>query len=137
MLFFLLVLQTHSKTNGGKEHIFVFLQVDTMYVYLSMFVYTCKSIIYCIIFVSADFNFSHLFQLEKSRVDPNDPRNLYLFELLESLPDSGMEDFFRIVDIEDIQRFIGKDGIDSNKRFTLLMMRDEGVLCVSVKSYLK
>lgn len=79
------------------------------------------------------FVFLHI-QLEKSRIDPNDPRNLDFFELMESLPNSAVEDFFRLVDMEDVQRFITNKDFNSNKRFTLLAMRDEGVLCVSCVS---
>lgn len=69
-----------------------------------------------------------VFFLEKSRLDPNDPRNAKLLLLLDSLPSSSEQaNYFQIVDVENVQRYISEDQFYVNKRFTMLCMRDDGV----------
>ena len=70
----------------------------------------------------------------QSRVDPNDPRNLDFFELVENAPSSCTEDAFRILELEDIQRFAPDDLFKYDRRFTLLKLRDEGHYRLSGKS---
>lgn len=69
----------------------------------------------------------HLF-VENSRLDPNDPRNAKLLQLLDSIPNSDEEaNYFQIVDVEDVQKYSSEDHFLMNKRFTMLCMRDRGV----------
>ena len=71
--------------------------------------------------------------IAQSKVDPNDPRNLDFFDLVDSTPSACMEDAFRILELEDVQRFSSDDFFKYDRRFTLLKLRDEGHLRLSGK----
>ena len=65
---------------------------------------------------------------ERSRLDPNDPRNAELLQLVASIPSSAeQETYFRLVDVDDVERFVPDSLIESDRRFTLLQLRDQGV----------
>ena len=69
-----------------------------------------------------------LLYLENSRVDPNDPRNAQLLQLIDSIPDSSEQsNYFQLVNVEEVQRYISEEQFYKNKRFTMLCLRDEGV----------
>lgn len=68
------------------------------------------------------------FYLENSRLDPNDPRNAKLLLLLDSLPNSSEQaNYFQLVDVENVQKYLPEDQFYTDKRFTMLCMRDQGV----------
>lgn len=62
----------------------------------------------------------------QSKVDPNDPRNLDFFDLVDSTPSLCTEDAFRIFELEDVQRFSTDEFFEYDRRLTLLKLRDEG-----------
>jgi len=72
--------------------------------------------------------------IAQSKVDPNDPRNLDFFDLVDSTPSACVEDAFRILELEDVQRFSSDDFFKYDRRFTLLKLRDEGHIRLSGKS---
>ena len=66
--------------------------------------------------------------IEQSNLDPNDPRNSSLLRLVESIPTSSEETHhFRLVVIDDVQRFCRDEEFDNNRRFKLLQLRHQGV----------
>ncbi len=66
--------------------------------------------------------------LECSRLDPNDPRNAELLQLLESIPTSSeVTSHFRLVDVDPALRFVGEKEFESDKRFNVLKSRHDGV----------
>ena len=65
---------------------------------------------------------------ERSRLDPNDPRNSELLRLIESVPSSSeQENYFRLIDVDDVERFVRDETMENDRRFTLLQLRDQGV----------
>ena len=65
---------------------------------------------------------------ERSRLDPNDPRNAELLQLVESIPNSAdQKNYFRLTDVDAAERFVADDLMENNRRFTLLQLRDQGV----------
>ena len=65
---------------------------------------------------------------ERSRLDPNDPRNSELLRLIESVPSSAeLENYFRLIDVDDVERFVRDEVMENDRRFTLLQLRDQGV----------
>lgn len=70
---------------------------------------------------------------ENSRLDPNDPRNAELLQLIESIPSSSEQaKYFKLANVDDVQRFISDDEFNMDKRFTMLYMRDQGVIILFV-----
>ncbi len=66
--------------------------------------------------------------LERSRLDPNDPRNAELLQLLESIPASNeVTSHFRLVDVDPVCRFVTDKEFGSDKRFNVLRSRHDGV----------
>ena len=66
--------------------------------------------------------------LENSRLDPNDPRNAELLQLIESVPSSSMQpDFFQLASVDEVETFVAHDEFSTDKRFSMLVMRDDGV----------
>ena len=66
--------------------------------------------------------------LERSRLDPNDPRNAELLHLVESIPSTTEKDcYFRLVAVDEAERFVNDKEFDRNRRFAVLKMREEGV----------
>lgn len=66
--------------------------------------------------------------LERSRLDPNDPRNAELLHLVESIPSITEKDhYFRLVAVDEAERFVSDREFDKNRRFAVLKMREEGV----------
>lgn len=71
---------------------------------------------------------TNLICVENSRVDPNDPRNAQLLQLIDSIPDSSEQaNYFQLVNVEEVQRYISEEQFCRNKRFTMLCLRDDGV----------
>ncbi|XP_064382985.1 coiled-coil and C2 domain-containing protein 2A-like [Halichondria panicea] len=65
--------------------------------------------------------------IERSRLDPNDPRNAELLHLLESIPASSEEtSHFRLVDVDSALRFMGDEEFEGDRRFTVLRSRHDG-----------
>ena len=65
---------------------------------------------------------------ERSRLDPNDPRNAELLQLVASIPSSAeQEAYFRLIDVDDVERFVTDGLMENDRRFTLLQLRDQGV----------
>lgn len=79
--------------------------------------------------------------LENSRLDPNDPRNAKLLHLIDSIPSSSdLIQYFRLENVDDVQRYISEDYFSMDKRLTMLCLRDNGVcdlylLCVISITY--
>ena len=76
-----------------------------------------------------------LWFLEKSKLDPNDPRNFKLTQLLDLTPKSSFYEnvFFQIVKVERVQQYNIYEHLQLEKRFTMLCMRDQGVSFVCYK----
>ncbi len=69
-----------------------------------------------------------LLPLERSRLDPNDPRNAELLHMLESIPASSEEtSHFRLVDVDSALRFMEDEEFEGDRRFTMLRSRHDGV----------
>ena len=65
---------------------------------------------------------------ENSRLDPNDPQNAELLQLMESIPDSSEQsDYFQLANVDDVQAYISDNEFNGDRRFTMLGMRDRGV----------
>ena len=73
--------------------------------------------------------------LERSRLDPNDPRNAQLLRLIESVPNSAdLDVYFRLIDVDDLERFVVDELFENDRRFTLLQLRDQGVSTTYLQS---
>ena len=79
-----------------------------------------------------DYLILYSLYVEHSRLDPNDPRNAKLLQLIESIPTSEQTNYFRLVSVDDVQRYISDEELFCDKRFTMLYMRDQGV---RIKNY--
>jgi coiled-coil and C2 domain-containing protein 2A len=65
--------------------------------------------------------------IEEAHIDPNDPRNWDILELIESLPDTCEEPkYFRLMKMDKDAQFVEKEEFDNNRRFVLLKMRSQG-----------
>lgn len=69
-----------------------------------------------------------LYCAANSRLDPNDPRNAELLQLIESIPGSSEQsDYFLLASVDDVQIYTSDNEFNMDKRFTMLSMRDKGV----------
>ncbi|XP_078079040.1 protein CC2D2B-like [Mustelus asterias] len=65
----------------------------------------------------------------KARVDPNDPQNSDLMQVIKYATDEGQDapEYFRIEQIQEEFSFVSDKKLDLSKRFRLLMLRNAGV----------
>ena len=75
---------------------------------------------------------------EESRIDPNDPKNIKLLHLLQSVPttDEGAGNVFVLQQLHDRERLVGDDEFARDRRFALLEHRQQGVLQHSLTNQL-
>ena len=65
---------------------------------------------------------------ENSRLDPNDPRNAELLQLMESIPSSSEQaNYFQLASVDDVQAYVTDNEFNTDKRFVMLKMRGDGV----------
>uniref|UniRef100_A0A3Q3AMX4 Coiled-coil and C2 domain containing 2A n=1 Tax=Kryptolebias marmoratus TaxID=37003 RepID=A0A3Q3AMX4_KRYMA len=63
----------------------------------------------------------------QSRLDPNDPKNASIMQLVASSGEVTAPEYFRLEHLQDEFNFVSDEELDDSKRFRLLRLRNQGV----------